>query len=37
MAVNAGGDTDSTAAITGSFAGIAYGLESIPKEWITAL
>lgn len=32
-AVNLGGDTDTTAAITGQLAGAYYGLESIPKEW----
>lgn len=34
MAVNAGGDTDSTAAITGSLAGIKYGYNNIPLNWI---
>ena len=33
-AVNLGGDTDTIAAITGSMAGIYYGLDSIPKKWI---
>jgi ADP-ribosyl-[dinitrogen reductase] hydrolase len=33
-AVNLGSDTDTTAAITGGLAGIYYGLENIPSEWI---
>jgi len=33
-AVNLGEDTDSIAAITGALAGIIYGYEEIPKEWI---
>lgn len=33
-AVNLGDDTDTTAAVVGGFAGIYYGLSSIPKEWI---
>ncbi|MEM6751406.1 MAG: ADP-ribosylglycohydrolase family protein [Cyanobacteria bacterium P01_C01_bin.38] len=33
-AVNLGGDTDTTAAVTGGLAGIYYGVENIPKEWI---
>ena len=33
-AVNLGGDTDTIAAITGSMAGIIYGKESIPQEWL---
>lgn len=37
MAVNAGGDTDSTAAITGSLAGLKYGYQNIPKNWIKNL
>ena len=28
-----GADTDTTAAITGSLAGIYYGVDGIPKEW----
>lgn len=32
MAIKLGGDTDTTAAITGAFAGAHYGLESIPEE-----
>ncbi|MFR9293606.1 MAG: ADP-ribosylglycohydrolase family protein [Turicibacter sanguinis] len=36
-AVNLGDDTDTTAAVTGGLAGIMYGYESIPKEWIDQL
>ncbi|ALB40534.1 MULTISPECIES: ADP-ribosylglycohydrolase family protein [Nostocales] len=32
-AVNLGGDTDTTAAVTGGLAGIYYGVENIPPEW----
>ena len=33
-AVNLGGDTDTIGAITGSIAGIIYGYNKIPKNWI---
>jgi ADP-ribosylglycohydrolase len=33
-AVNLGGDTDTTAAVTGGLAGIYYGVENIPQKWI---
>ncbi|MBW4613247.1 MAG: ADP-ribosylglycohydrolase family protein [Desmonostoc vinosum HA7617-LM4] len=33
-AVNLGGDTDTTAAVTGGLAGIYYGVEAIPQQWI---
>ena len=33
MAVRAGGDTDTTAAIVGALAGSYYGLEGIPSEY----
>ncbi len=36
-AVNLGGDTDTIAAITGSMAGIIYGYDSIPKDWINVI
>jgi ADP-ribosylglycohydrolase len=36
-AVNLGGDTDTTACVTGGLAGILYGYENIPKEWIDDL
>jgi len=32
-AVNLGGDTDTTAMVAGSLAGLYYGYESIPEEW----
>ena len=36
-AVNLGEDTDTTGAITGGIAGIYYGFENIPEEWVTEL
>ncbi len=36
-AVNLGEDTDTTGAITGGIAGIYYGFENIPGEWIEVL
>jgi ADP-ribosyl-[dinitrogen reductase] hydrolase len=36
-AVNAGGDTDSIACITGSLCGALYGSESFPVRWIEGL
>ena len=36
-AVNLGEDTDTTAAVTGGLAGLMYGYEQIPKEWIDVL
>ena len=36
-AVNLGEDTDTTAAITGGIAGIYYGFENIPEEWMAEL
>lgn len=36
-AVNLGGDTDTTAAVTGSMAGLCFGFESIPEKWVNAL
>ena len=36
-AVNLGDDTDTTAAVAGALAGIVYGKEDIPPEWLTAL
>ena len=36
-AVNLGEDTDTIGAITGGIAGIYYGFENIPEEWIAEL
>ncbi len=36
-AVNLGHDTDTTAAVTGGLAGLLYGYERIPKEWLEKL
>jgi len=33
-AVNLGNDTDTTACVTGALAGLLYGLDDIPKEWV---
>lgn len=35
--VNLGGDTDTVGALTGLLAGIIYGYEEIPNEWIEVL
>ncbi|UQB68121.1 ADP-ribosylglycohydrolase family protein [Epilithonimonas zeae] len=36
-AVNLGEDTDTTGAITGGIAGLFYGFENIPEEWVSEL
>jgi ADP-ribosyl-[dinitrogen reductase] hydrolase len=36
-AVNLGEDADTTAAVTGGLAGLAYGRESLPGEWVSEL
>jgi ADP-ribosylglycohydrolase len=36
-AVNLGEDTDTVAAIAGGLAGMSYGVESIPKDWLNRL
>lgn len=36
-AVNLGGDTDTVAAVAGCLAGIIYGADGIPGEWLDAL
>ena len=36
-AVNLGGDTDTTGAVTGGLAGLMYGFKSIPNKWISSI
>ncbi|HUX22581.1 MAG TPA: ADP-ribosylglycohydrolase family protein [Spirochaetia bacterium] len=36
-AVNLGGDSDTTGAVTGGLAGLAYGFKAIPKNWVEQL
>ncbi len=36
-AVNLGEDTDTTGAVTGGLAGLFYGYEAIPEEWLSVL
>lgn len=36
-AVNLGGDTDTIAAVAGSFAAIYYGVEDIPADWLQSI
>ncbi|MBD5539486.1 MAG: ADP-ribosylglycohydrolase family protein [Desulfovibrio sp.] len=36
-AVNLGEDTDTTGAVTGALAAMAYGLDAIPEEWLARL
>lgn len=36
-AVNLGDDTDTTAAVAGALAGIVYGEDEIPAEWLSLL
>jgi ADP-ribosyl-[dinitrogen reductase] hydrolase len=36
-AVNLGEDTDTTGCVTGGLAGVYYGLNGIPKEWLDAI
>jgi ADP-ribosyl-[dinitrogen reductase] hydrolase len=36
-AVNLGDDTDTTGAVTGGLAGLLYGWNTIPPEWLTVL
>jgi ADP-ribosyl-[dinitrogen reductase] hydrolase len=35
--VNLGEDTDTVAAVAGGLAGIYYGYDSIPKEWLSVI
>ncbi len=37
MAANLGDDADTTAAIAGQIAGALYGVEAIPKQWLSTL
>ncbi|WP_333789943.1 MULTISPECIES: ADP-ribosylglycohydrolase family protein [Coriobacteriales] len=37
LAVNLGDDTDTTAAVAGGLAGIAYGWRAIPDAWLEKL
>lgn len=36
-AVNLGHDTDTTACVAGTLAGVAYGFDAIPDEWVSGL
>lgn len=36
-AVNLGDDTDTVGAVVGGLAGLAYGYENIPKEWLDVI
>lgn len=36
-AVNLGGDTDTTACVAGGLAGLIYGFDAIPDNWLTTL
>ena len=36
-AVNLGSDTDTTACVTGALAGLYYGIEDIPENWLNTL
>ena len=37
QAVNLGNDTDTVAAVAGGLAGMFYGVDAIPKEWLSQL
>jgi ADP-ribosyl-[dinitrogen reductase] hydrolase len=37
LAVNLGEDTDTVAAVAGGLAGLCYGYEDIPKEWLEVI
>lgn len=37
LAVNLGSDTDTTGAVAGALAGILYGIDGVPAEWVDSL
>ena len=37
VAVNLGDDTDTVGAIAGGLAGLYYGYDAIPEEWLAAI
>ncbi|PWV54517.1 ADP-ribosylglycohydrolase family protein [Chitinophaga sp. S165] len=37
LGVHLGNDTDTTAAVTGGLAGLTYGWETIPADWLNVL
>ena len=37
LAVNQGDDTDTVGAIAGGIAGLFYGYDNIPEEWLSAI
>ncbi len=37
QAVNLGEDTDTVAAVVGGLAGLKYGLEGIPQDWLAVI
>ena len=37
LAVNLGFDTDTTAAIAGGLAGLYYGYDAIPEDWLNKI
>lgn len=37
IAVNLGDDTDTTGAVTGGLAGLLYGLDNIPENWLSQI
>lgn len=36
-AVNLGEDTDTVGAVAGGLAGLTYGIDNIPKDWMDAI
>ncbi len=37
QAVNLGNDTDTTGAVTGGLAGLYYGFDNIPSNWVAQM